>query len=278
MEPIAELGKIEGPDQMGRARRSQMYRFLAECFRYPGKDFFDMAREGEHLKSALALMHEIPFEVPVEEGALSGRLLKDVSRDDFEAEFVRIFDAGPGGPPCPLYEGKYAADRMVNMEDLVRFYNNFGLSVAEAPERELPDHITTELEFMHYLAFKEVLALQRDEPGERNVYEEGGDQQEDRRNHLGHGFELIQLRIDKGMGLLIFAAIRPRAAIALQYVIKLLDDLRFLSIAQQFEGNRIKRAIKIEHGGERFFRHPHDGEAVIVRDQIAGPERINEFR
>ena len=83
--------------------------------------------------------------------------------EDFEAEFVRIFDAGPGGPPCPLYEGKYAADRMVNMESLVRFYNHFGLSVAEAKEREMPDHITTELEFMHYLAFKEVLALQRDE-------------------------------------------------------------------------------------------------------------------
>ena len=163
MKPIAELEKIEGPDQMGRARRSQMYRFLAECFRYPGKDFFEMAKEGEHLNSVLALMHEIPFEVPIDEGALSGRLLKDVSQDDFEAEFVRIFDAGPGGPPCPLYEGKYAADRMVNMEDLVRFYNNFGLSVAEAPERELPDHITTELEFMHYLAFKEVLALQRGE-------------------------------------------------------------------------------------------------------------------
>jgi DMSO reductase family type II enzyme chaperone len=52
---------------------------------------------------------------------------------------------------------------MGNMEELVRFYNHFGLSVAEAREREVPDHITTELEFMHYLTFKEVLALQRGE-------------------------------------------------------------------------------------------------------------------
>ncbi len=163
METFAEIDNIEDPDQMARARRSQMYRFLAESFRYPDKDFFKMAKHGDYLESALAVLHDVPFEVAAEEGGLSGQLLKHVSQDDFEAEFVRVFDAGPGGPPCPLYEGQYVADRMTNMEDLVRFYNHFGLSVAEAREREVPDHITTELEFMHYLAFKEVLALQRDE-------------------------------------------------------------------------------------------------------------------
>ena len=163
MESFAEINNIDSPDQMVRARRSQMYRFLAESFRYPDKDFYEMTKDGSYMKSALAILHEIPFDVSIDEQGLSGQLLKDVPQEDFEAEFVRVFDAGPGGPPCPLYEGKYAADRMVNMEDLVRFYNHFGLSVAEAREREIPDHITTELEFMHYLAFKEVLALQRDE-------------------------------------------------------------------------------------------------------------------
>ena len=140
-----------------------MYRLLAEAFRYPSEDFLELAKGGDFLQSVLTISQDIPFKLTVEDDLLSGRELKDVSQEDFEAEFVRIFDAGPGGPPCPLYEGKYAADRMVNMEDLVRFYNHFGLSVAEAQERELPDHITTELEFLHYLAFKEVLALQREE-------------------------------------------------------------------------------------------------------------------
>jgi DMSO reductase family type II enzyme chaperone len=140
-----------------------MYRFLAECFRYPDLGFLEAARDGDHLETALALMGDIPFDVELDEENLSGRQLADLSQEDFEAEFVRVFDAGPGGPPCPLYEGKYVPDRKVNMEDLVRFYNKFGLSVAEARERELPDHVTAELEFMHYLAFKEVLALQRDE-------------------------------------------------------------------------------------------------------------------
>jgi DMSO reductase family type II enzyme chaperone len=163
MESFAEIENITEPDQIVRARRSQMYRFLAESFRYPDGDFLTMIKDGSYGTAAGTILKEIPFDVVKDEQGLSGQQLRDVSQDDFEAEFVRIFDAGPGGPPCPLYEGKYAADRMVNMEDLVRFYNHFGLSVAEAQERELPDHITTELEFLHYLAFKEVLALQRDE-------------------------------------------------------------------------------------------------------------------
>jgi DMSO reductase family type II enzyme chaperone len=50
------------------------------------------------------------------------------------------------------------------MEELTRFYNYFGLSVARG-KGELPDHVSTELEFMHFLVFKELTALQRgDDP------------------------------------------------------------------------------------------------------------------
>jgi DMSO reductase family type II enzyme chaperone len=51
------------------------------------------------------------------------------------------------------------------MEECVRFYHHFGLALSEAP-RELPDHLVTELEFLHYLAFREAEALERGEdPG-----------------------------------------------------------------------------------------------------------------
>jgi DMSO reductase family type II enzyme chaperone len=45
------------------------------------------------------------------------------------------------------------------MEDATRFYNFFHLRLS--PEmRELPDHITTQLEFLHYLTFRQVEAYQ----------------------------------------------------------------------------------------------------------------------
>jgi DMSO reductase family type II enzyme chaperone len=81
-----------------------------------------------------------------------------VSPDDFQAEYNRLFEVGTmGGPPCPLFGGLYDRDRMRVMEELVRFYNYFGLGLAQ---RQLPDHITVELEFMHYLTYKEAEAHQ----------------------------------------------------------------------------------------------------------------------
>ena len=44
----------------------------------------------------------------------------------------------------------------------MRFYNYFGLST-QTGAGELPDHVATELEFMHFLAFKELTALRRAE-------------------------------------------------------------------------------------------------------------------
>jgi DMSO reductase family type II enzyme chaperone len=41
------------------------------------------------------------------------------------------------------------------MEDLVRFYEHFGI---RAQPGDHPDHLSTELEFMHYLCFKEAAA------------------------------------------------------------------------------------------------------------------------
>jgi DMSO reductase family type II enzyme chaperone len=51
---------------------------------------------------------------------------------------------------------------MKTMEEAVRFYNHFGLTLSESP-REMPDHITTELEFLHFLAFREAQSLQNGE-------------------------------------------------------------------------------------------------------------------
>src|SRR3990172_870421 len=70
--------------------------------------------------------------------------------------YVSTFEVGIGRPYCPLYEGSHRSGRIKLMEDLVRFYEHFGLI---ARPGDHPDHLSAELEFMHYLAFKEAAAL-----------------------------------------------------------------------------------------------------------------------
>lgn len=111
--------------------------------------------EGRWLKEAADLAGRLPYRLSLG-AARSWRAPAEYDR--FQSEYIRLFDVGPRGTaPCPLYGGHYTRDRLRTMEELIRFYNFFGLRLTPGL---MPDHITVELEFMHYLAFKE------GEPGE----------------------------------------------------------------------------------------------------------------
>lgn len=76
--------------------------------------------------------------------------------------YLECFDQATSKTACSLYEGSYNhSERNTLFEELLRFYNFFGLHRAEAAE--LPDHIGVELEFMHYLSFLEYSAITRGE-------------------------------------------------------------------------------------------------------------------
>lgn len=155
---------LRAQTEVEMAARSDMYALLADIFRYPDADFQAFVRE-EELATVLAdLVARLPgaFSLAAEERRqlhFSGAL----EEDEVEAGFIRLFEAGPGDPPCPLVEGKHVKDtnRRAIFEDLIRFYNHFGLSYQEGSREDRPDHITYEMEFMHYLAFLTLGAVQQ---------------------------------------------------------------------------------------------------------------------
>jgi DMSO reductase family type II enzyme chaperone len=83
---------------------------------------------------------------------------------DYEAEYLRLFEVGIPSAPCPLYESAYGrGDRREVMEELARFYNYFGLSLGQKA-KEMPDHLRVELEFLHYLTYLEAQASEEGQP------------------------------------------------------------------------------------------------------------------
>jgi DMSO reductase family type II enzyme chaperone len=151
------LEGITEPEAMLAAARSRAYGTFTQAFEYPDEEMVQAIRSGtvaEALREALSAV-----DPALVEGADWKALASAGDDDDLAVEFTRLFDAGTGGPPCPLYGGLYGGARMKTMEEAVRFYNHFGLTLAEDPH-ELPDYLTTELEFMHYLAFREAETLQ----------------------------------------------------------------------------------------------------------------------
>lgn len=78
-------------------------------------------------------------------------------KDNLISEYDQLFRAGR----VWLYETEHTAEnefqRAHSLSDIMGFYQAFGLE----PNKERPDSLSSELEFMHYLIFKEMNA-----PGE----------------------------------------------------------------------------------------------------------------
>jgi DMSO reductase family type II enzyme chaperone len=164
--------------------RSQVYLFLGRTFAFPSQALYDDVIGGRWQEKAAGLLSQLPFAVAPFVGGPP-----TVPLDDFQAEYNRLFEVGTmAGPPCPLFGGLYDRDRMRVMEELIRFYNFFGLGLNQG---QLPDHITVELEFMHYLTYKEAEAGQN-----------GGDQESFQRaqrdfldRHLGKWVPLLRQKL-----------------------------------------------------------------------------------
>lgn len=152
------LTELTSPEAKMAAARSRSYELFARLFEYPDHEFAKAIRSGELAQTIRETLSAV--DASLLEGtnwdALSNA---GEGEEDLAVEYTRLFDVGASGPPCPLYGGLYGGARMKTMEEAIRFYNHFGLTLSESP-REMPDHITTELEFLHFLAFREAEALQ----------------------------------------------------------------------------------------------------------------------
>lgn len=151
------------PEGLRAGARSRAYLLVVRAFDYPDSEFVEVVRSGlmaRAMEDALAGVH-----AEMAEADWSGLADAGATDDDLAVEYTRLFDVGTGGPPCPLCGGLYGSARMQTMEECVRFYNHFGLTLSESP-RELPDHLSTQLEFLHFLAHREAQAWEQgSDPG-----------------------------------------------------------------------------------------------------------------
>lgn len=136
---------------------SQIYIFLGRCFSYPKKEFYEAIKDVEAGEELALLVEGLPFEMN-----FKGIPSPSLSNDEFESLYVNTFDIGM---ERPLYESAYTAyrDDMCSRdiyEDILRFYEHFDIKLNDV-EKDYPDHISAELEFMAFLAKKEVEASER---------------------------------------------------------------------------------------------------------------------
>jgi DMSO reductase family type II enzyme chaperone len=134
------------------ATRFAMYAALARALEFPSREFHAEVDDGHFADGVSAMIDGLPYALP--HAADIDGLREAGEYIDFQAEYIRLFDVGPMRPPLPLYGGEWGTTRKRSMEEDLRFYRFFGMKVDESC-KELPDHVTIELEFMQMLAFTE---------------------------------------------------------------------------------------------------------------------------
>ena len=87
-------------------------------------------------------------------------LLREVAHAELpwlQAEYSGLFEVGSQGPPVPIREDLQTGQKAGTREDIVRFYDYFGYRLDDR-HAWAPDHLSVELEFMHFLCFHEAQA------------------------------------------------------------------------------------------------------------------------
>jgi DMSO reductase family type II enzyme chaperone len=86
----------------------------------------------------------------------SGLVDPDLSRETLEAEYLAAFEMGRDGKPVALFEGinRPECGRDGILQELLRFYEFFDVQLSEN-NRDYPDHLVTELEFVAWLCLQE---------------------------------------------------------------------------------------------------------------------------
>ncbi len=126
--------------------RAAMYQLLEQPFIFPHADLTQTFISGEWQDNLRLCAARARFDLPPETD-----LRLSVGTKDFEVEFISLFEVGMGGAPCPLHSGHYVRDRMVTMEETLRFYRFFNYLPDRSADR-FPDHINFELQFMALMA------------------------------------------------------------------------------------------------------------------------------
>ncbi len=143
------------------AARSAAYalfsQLVASPFEAPSLDAAlppaDLAEVADQLRS------QLPYELDLGPLVAAARGLDEADAEGLASSYSGLFevgssDAGHRSAPVPLREELAGASVAKAKEETLRFYDFFGYPLAE--ERQwAPDHLCVQLEFLHFLAFRE---------------------------------------------------------------------------------------------------------------------------
>jgi TorA maturation chaperone TorD len=196
--------------------RSKFYLLISWSLLFPEDDeFLDYLQSGEFVEDGRAALQGLDKALAGAGGERAaqrlqtiGQLLDDIERwvaaecanwklEDLQAEHRRVF-SNVITLDCPPYETLFGNDHVFAqshvMGDIAGFYKAFGVELSKDIHERL-DHLSVELEFMHFLAYKESYALCHDGPEKTQIVVDA--QTKFVKNHIGRWVPLFSRMLSK---------------------------------------------------------------------------------
>jgi TorA maturation chaperone TorD len=179
-----KIGLADAPTVELALSRSKLYLLLSWGFLYPEEEeFYNYLQEGEFVEDGLAAIETL--EKSLDATKATGKIrdliapmkkfldqIADWEQENFKTwefsdlqdEHRRVFSnvISLDAPPYEtLFGNEHVFQQSHTMGDIAGYYKAFGLELAEVVHERL-DHLSVELEFLHFLAYKESYALCHD--------------------------------------------------------------------------------------------------------------------
>jgi DMSO reductase family type II enzyme chaperone len=173
--------EITDTDREVAIGRAAVYAFLAHALLFPTAEAHASAR-----LELLPLVRAVSSTAPTFDALLVDALVAyNIDLDELRRAHGRVF-THIENQDCPAHESAYCPGDVFRradvMADVAAFYRAHGLQVG-GTRRERVDHITTELEFLSFLARKEAYAIEHLGPDE--IEECQRSQEHFLRDHVG---------------------------------------------------------------------------------------------
>jgi len=139
---------------VNESSRRDIYYCLSKCYKVPDDELKNSLKILEHQLVCLG-SKALPHAILMRCSFCAQKI------ESLQVDFSKLF-LGPYSLLAPPYGSVYLEDSRKIMGDstmdVLRIYHQAGLDVAPT-FKETPDHISTELEFMYFLIYKEIEAL-----------------------------------------------------------------------------------------------------------------------
>jgi len=158
--PSLEVGALNG----AAAARSRVYQTFSYVFSYPTSELVTDRYGASAAEQVSIAMAALPYAMHDEASELVDLLTSYGDHGDVLVErYTALFDNCTGRARVSLREANYVRqDTRYLWEELVRFYEHFGLDYTLDRTKVWPDHLTVQTDVMHYLTFLEAGGADQD--------------------------------------------------------------------------------------------------------------------